>query len=814
MLGNSVAAPLLQFVEEELALSPVLASKTLEAMITDLRQPGGAALSLDERRLHFDLSETLSARAATFTSAFERELRKRVLAEMQEREEGRPATPLGDGFGSLTLMDERLIESDIEISRAVLAIKNETEWEARELNAYVSSLCGLVQIVASANPLTAQNYGGALWDATQVVTLVPGLRSLIIRFGGKALGQQLKKAWAAATSRLESRGVEPTSYKTMAAGHTGPLYGRAAVPGFPAAEPAPTTGAPFTAPTAAPAATPGSGFLAPDIMAGVFGGPPPSPASSARAAPAAVEARLAPNAFGPSDAPLFPTIDLNAPPAATPPAQGRVERGIWGRAVPAAQAAPASLPLPTFEEPQIAYSLDQALAMLELDLQTLPVQSAAQAGAEPALPRLSAHRDALLAATTGVQQAMVDLMSRLFDRLLVDRGVHPAFRGFIAQLQPMVLRMALNNPRILENLDTPVWNLINTLSEIPASYPQRDDPRLGSLHRAVQAVMAELNRDGSGDPKRFTQAWTRLDEFLRRQLQEQVGAAAGHINTLERVEHRDRLQRELSLRLTEQLAMLRLSAILRRFITGHWSLVMAETIVRYGQDSEKAAQAFSVVDDLVWSLQSRGHPGALKRLMDMLPSLVQRLRTGMTLVGLPPADQQLIMNELMELHTSAVRASFKDGVDPKTVPVPHQLMTAQEIVARLEEDREGGTPSSVSAFGNSVIDVTSMETIPAELMEDKAPGHRKPEPIRIEDLPIGARVRLFLRGRWTPVQLLWRSHAGLHYLFAGESPGRTHSMTSRALDRLADELLLAPIEEQPLVQRALERVKKDLAAVR
>ena len=451
--------------------------------------------------------------------------------------------------------------------------------------------------------------------------------------------------------------------------------------------------------------------------------------------------------------------------------------------------------------------------MLELDLQTLPVQSTVQAHSEAALPRLSAHRNALLAATTGVQQAMVDLMARLFDRLLVDRGVHPAFRGFIAQLQPAVLRMALQNPRILENLDTPIWNFLNTLSEVPASYPQRDDPRLGSLHRAVQAIMAELARDSSGDPKRFTQAWTRLDDFLRRQLQEQVGAAAGHINTLERVEHRDRLQRELSIRLTEQLAMLRLSAILRRFITGHWSLVMAETIVRYGQESEKAAQAFSVVDDLVWSLQTRGHPGALKRLMDMLPSLVQRLRTGMTLVGLPPSDQQLIMNELMELHTTAVRASFREGVDPKTAPVPHPLMTAQEIVARLEEETEGGTPSSVSAFGNSVIDVQSMETIPAELMEGQA-SHKKPEPVRIEDLPTGARVRLFLRGRWTPVQLLWRSNAGLHYLFAGESAGRTHSMTSRALDRLAEELLLSPIEEQPLVQRALERVKKDLDAVR
>ena len=56
---------------------------------------------------------------------------------------------------------------------------------------------------------------------------------------------------------------------------------------------------------------------------------------------------------------------------------------------------------------------------------------------------------------------------------------------------------------------------------------------------------------------------------------------------------------------------------------------------------------------------------------------------------------------------------------------------------------------------------------------------------RVEALRVGDRLRIFLQGRWSRVQLLWRSDRSLFFLFAGESPTRTHSITRRALERLS-----------------------------
>jgi hypothetical protein len=61
------------------------------------------------------------------------------------------------------------------------------------------------------------------------------------------------------------------------------------------------------------------------------------------------------------------------------------------------------------------------------------------------------------------------------------------------------------------------------------------------------------------------------------------------------------------------------------------------------------------------------------------------------------------------------------------------------------------------------------------------------------------------------VQLLWRSEQGLYFLFAGERPGRTHSITRRALERLDAAGLLQPLEAKPLVQRTLDALLNQIS---
>jgi len=81
---------------------------------------------------------------------------------------------------------------------------------------------------------------------------------------------------------------------------------------------------------------------------------------------------------------------------------------------------------------------------------------------------------------------------------------------------------------------------------------------------------------------------------------------------------------------------------------------------------------------------------------------------------------------------------------------------------------------------------------------------------RVDTLQPGDRLRMLVRGRWTRVQLLWRSDKTLYLLFAGERPGLTHSITRRALERLDAAGLLRPLEDKPTVQRAIDSLVNEL----
>ena len=57
----------------------------------------------------------------------------------------------------------------------------------------------------------------------------------------------------------------------------------------------------------------------------------------------------------------------------------------------------------------------------------------------------------------------------------------------------------------------------------------------------------------------------------------------------------------------------------------------------------------------------------------------------------------------------------------------------------------------------------------------------------------------------------WRSDRSLYFLVADEVPGRTHSVTRRALERLGSAGLMRPLEDKTLVQRATDSLMRELS---
>jgi hypothetical protein len=718
----SIAPVLQRFVDDELARAPDLIARTLAGVLQLLREAKDSPLGAGERAHHFALVEALQSQAAAYQRAFVEALQRGVRETLAEQQDGPPADAPGAG-GGLELMDESRVEIDIEISRAMQLIDTTAEWELRELQTFTSTLIGQAHVSAESNPFRPLVYASSLWQAACVASPVPAHRATLLRVSAGVTAGLLKSAWAAACTRLEAQGVEPSIYRTV-------------------------------------------------LLA---------PGSAAERQPALADTRK-PGAL----AGLLASM-----PAGSAPMQVGVGNATGGANAgsPRAAAGPAS---PEF---------DQALARLDELLRHLP-RSAAMPGdsADALAKRLNLHRAALVAsASAPIERQIIELLSRMFDTILTDPQVPPAFGAVLARLQASTLRVALRDRETLDSIQHPVWRLFDRIAEAGFSYPQAADARAKALLAFCHALAEQLARAAAPDAALYGRALTQIDAFLTDQLQAQLLAAKGTVQALQLAERREVLEHALALRLVDQLVPVRASPSIRRFMTGAWARVLAEAMLRYGEQGEDTRGYIKLVDELLWSVQLPDHPQSRQRLLTMLPSMLQRLRAGMALIGLPAPEQESVLDELMAVHTEALRPGGRGEA---------ASLTPEQLVQRM---RDEVLPAATGhgGFTDSVIDLASMETVPADMLPSS--GSTDEVLKRVDTLRPGDRMRLFLQGRWSRVQLLSRSDQGYFFLFAGETAARTHSVTHRALERLSSAGLVQPLEARSLVQRALDVVTRELA---
>ena len=468
-----------------------------------------------------------------------------------------------------------------------------------------------------------------------------------------------------------------------------------------------------------------------------------------------------------------------------------------GPALTPASAAPADTGLPAaFEQ-----TLQQIEAWLQCHGAPGSARSAATQTRSPA--SLREHRTALLAQTHEViEQQIVELLSRIFEAVLSDTQLPAAARAVTARLQVSALRVALIDRAMLNGAPHPVWTLMNRIASAFLVWPQAGDVRSGRLLVFCETLAHDIASAPMQSASLYAMGVDRLEAHLTEELQRQQVQAQPTIDALQVTERRDGLQRELSHQLAEQIRSVHTTPRISSFLVQSWARVVTESVLRYGDDDERTTGYLKAVDDLLWSLRLPDHPQSRQRLLSLLPNLLKRLRSGMTLISIPEAEQQSVLDDLMAIHTEALRPGARTGAREPTPQEIMQRLRDEVPVEPLSERHKG--------FADSLIDVFSMDTVPADLMSEGGATGGPKSKSPVDTMVIGSSCRWFLSGRWRRVQLLWRSDSQRFFLFAGETPARTHSITRQALERLSSEGLIKPLSDTELIQRAIERVSSQL----
>lgn len=251
-------------------------------------------------------------------------------------------------------------------------------------------------------------------------------------------------------------------------------------------------------------------------------------------------------------------------------------------------------------------------------------------------------------------ETTLDLLSRIFETVLLDDAIPQETRELIAFLQVPVLKAALKDRSFFFEEAHPARRMLDLLShagwELPAG---ADDPVYRAMQRGVDKVRNEAR------PEAFAAAVADLESSIAERARLEEAAIAGPIAQATRQEKQAAAVRSAKKAVLLRLAGEQVVALVGTFLEQRWTpvLALAYTI----EDSRPGAvdNATRAMDDLIWSVKPKVTQEQRKALIKRLPVLLTTLNKWLDAIKWQDAERLQFFAALAECHATIVRAPIE-----------------------------------------------------------------------------------------------------------------------------------------------------------
>jgi hypothetical protein len=434
-------------------------------------------------------------------------------------------------------------------------------------------------------------------------------------------------------------------------------------------------------------------------------------------------------------------------------------------------------------------------------------------------PQTLEERDKIAAdapATQKIGQQLGEEVVRLmFDNLGNDQRLLPALKKELKAMEPAVLRLAQADSRFFSDRTHPARQLLDRITQRSLAFANEEDPGWQRFMKTVDSASQWLDSkvidaDTFGELLEHLQnQWSQHDEVLRKRREEAARA-------LLHAEQRNLLAQKLGAEFADRLQDVEVAEFVADFLKGSWAQVVAEAQLSCADGSDDPYGYRALVDELIWSVQkTTAQRGRRRRLVELIPSLLAKLREGLHRIDYPPELTQRFFDNLITIH----RAAVQEGRDPEVAAAAE---AAEAEPSRFDMDAAEAAMWMAQAealeSGYQEVDsylppedqpqVEAQASAPAAGGEVPAPAAHEPaEPVGAGEMRTGTWVELIVNGNWTRMQLTWASPMGTLFMFTSIA-GTAHSMSKRTLERLRADGMIRIVADRNVVDEALDQVAK------
>lgn len=664
-----------------------------------------------------------------------------------------PGRPLSSvRFDELELMGDGEVQEAVDSARLQQTVRLACEAGLAGFSARMSTAQGFKVVQPDKNPLRPEIVSQALLNLLQHSPADRGARTRWLTHGGRLMGDALQSLYVALDDRLAGQGIVPAAYGVV----LGPDAGEASVRPSPASA--------FPLPVFPPDAQP---TVAADALA--------------------------------RRNPLL-TLD-------------HLHHFLAGDYDEAAGAAvrPSGMGSTPTARPDFSHTVPAAMDVLaELQQQAIDTSHATKSRRTPALPLVQLRAQLQTQAKSLGQSLAIEVVGLMIGQIAQDSRLLAPVRQVVADAEPAFLRLALTDPRFFSDKRHPARRLLDVITSASLAYASERAAGFVGFMQNLREVAALLTEEHAGDAQHFAAL---LQDFERRQAshtREYRQSQHQAVRALLQAEQRNLLAEKIAAEIRARPDFVAGNRIVTLFLTGPWAQVMAkERLLGEHGGLGSAPPVFSLaLGDVLWSLDVAQASRHRKRLLQIIPGMLNSLRNGLLSIDYPLEQSRPFFDELMEIHRAGLSAPVGQPEDQGS------RRQGLEAAFSASDERLHSQPwlAPSEAMHSGFMDDAELQSKPGfeptqpELQCDMD-GADPAESGDHAALHTGAWIELLLDMKWLRAQLTWVSPHNTLYLFTSEG-GRKHSMTSVVLPQLIAMGIVKVVSQQGVLEGALDSVAR------
>jgi hypothetical protein len=763
-------------LEEALQQAPLMA-KRWHAILCDLLfEKSTAPAVIHEKNQIHDAWLALKKHQAEIERGFAEKLARAIDSEIQVaslhaggQRSGRPGFKASSlRFQDLELMGDDQVRDTLDEARLTQTLLLVSEAGLAGLSARLSSAQGLTVVRANMNPLRPEVYSNALIQVLQALPIESGVKTRWLIYGGQILGELLQSLYVKLDQLLEMHGVQLAGYAVLLS----PEEPRR---------------------ISASERAHGSGALNRDL-----------------AQPEVYATPLS------AQQPMQPGLPMGREKLLTLDHLHRLLTGDYNDTFNTWSADLSELiddsanshdPLAAMHGARVSFSPSMSAPLLALA--ELKQNSAGQLHRTAQLPATPSNvalvRESLKNQSRSLGQLLaIEVVGLMIEQLGADERLLPQIRQVISDAEPAFLRIGTADPQFFSDKNHPARRLLEVITAKSLAFASQDDIGFAEFLHDLQATFKPLLHDKILVAQDFA---GRLQDFEDRlALKNQAVAAAQKlaVHALIQAEQRNLLAEKIALEIRQRPDFVVGNATLAAFMTGPWAQVVAkERLVMQGDTAYQQQAVYSLaLGDMLWSLNPDLASRQRKRLLKIIPDMLNKVREGLLTIDFPLSQSKPFFDELMRLHQQALAAPPEKA--GRSTVNSGGLADAFAMGDALADSQTWLQPTEAQQSG--FMDFA--DTAPEPTRPIAKPGVSNPSAALTSDatnLLLGTWVDMVAYGHWLRAQLTWISPYRTLFMFTS-SDGRSHSMTNRMLEQLVLQNCFRVISDHGLLDGALDSV--------